>query len=87
VQLSGVSDGRDVSGPVPSSFYAKILGQNRDLARRRQAARLRQVDANVINQALDNQRLPLVRAIKQLTHGQGSRALLANLAEVGNVLR
>ena len=62
--------GENVSGSVPGGFYAKILGQNCNLARRRQAARLRQVYANVINQALDNQRLPLMRTVKQLAHGQ-----------------
>ena len=59
----------------------------RDFARRREAAGLRDVDADVVDQPFADQRRPFVRAVEQFAHGERRGALLADLAEVGDVFR
>ncbi|SPF49850.1 hypothetical protein SBA4_4210005 [Candidatus Sulfopaludibacter sp. SbA4] len=81
-----VADGRDVAGPVPRGLDAEVLGQDGDLARGCESAGLRNVHADVVDQPLGDQRLPLVRAVEQLAHGDGGGAVLPDLAEVGVVL-
>ena len=43
----------------------------------------RNVDADVIDQPFGDKRLPFVRAVEQLAHGDGRGAILADLPEVG----
>ena len=80
-----VADGRNVAGAVPCRLHAEVLAQDRDFAAGREAARLRDVDADVIDQALGDERRPFVRAVEQFAHRDGRGALLADLAEVGDV--
>src|ERR1700692_2209051 len=71
---------------MPRSLYAELLGENGDLARRAEASRLRNMHANVVDELLGDQRLPLVRAVEELAHGNGGGAVLADLAEIAQVL-
>ena len=67
--------------------HAELLGENRDLARGSESAGLRNVYPDVIDQALGDQRLPLVRAVEQLAHGDRRGAVLADLPEVAEIFR
>ena len=81
-----VADRRDVAGAVPGGADAEDLAHRGDLAARGEAAGLRYMDADVVDQALADQRRPFVRAVEQLAHRDRGRALLADLAEVRDVL-
>ena len=77
--------GRDVARAVPRGPDAEDLAQDGDLAAGRQAAGLRDMHADVVDQALADQRRPLVRAVEQLAHRDRSGALLADQPEVRDV--
>ena len=64
MQLRRVTHGRDVPWAVPGCFDPELFREDGYLSSRRQTSGLRQVDADIIDKALGNQRLPLVRAIE-----------------------
>ena len=70
---------------MPRGLDAELLGENGDLARGTESAGLRDMHANVIDEALGDQRLPFMRAVEELAHGNGSGAVLPDLPEVGEV--
>src|SRR5579872_1083713 len=73
---------RYVAGAVPSRLYAEGFGENCDLARRAESAHLRQMNANIVDEPLGDQRLPLMRIVEQLAHGDWSGAVLPYLAKI-----
>src|ERR1039457_838000 len=77
---------RHVARTVPCRLDSEVLRQNRELARRCKSARLRNVDADVVDQAFANERLPFVRAVEQLSYGERRGTVLPDLAEVGDIL-
>src|SRR5579884_1388615 len=79
------ADGREVAGTVPGGADAEELGHGGDLANGRQAASLRDVDADEIDEALGDERGPLVRAVEEFAHGELRGALLADHAEIRDV--
>jgi hypothetical protein len=82
-----VSDRRNIAGTVPRGLHPKLLGKHRNLARRAESACLRNVHPNVVDQLLGDQRLPLMRAVEELSHRDGGCAVLPDLSEVPQVLR
>ncbi len=82
-----MADGRDVAGSVPCGFDAELFAQDGDLARGREAAGLSDVNADVIDQALGDERGPFMRAVEEFAHRDRGGALLADLAEVSDVFR
>ena len=82
-----VADGRDVAGAVPGGFDAELLGQDGDFAAGSETAGFGDVDADVVDEAAFDERLPFVGAVEELAHGDGGSAVLANLMEVGDVFR
>src|SRR6185312_11271956 len=80
-----VADGRDVAGAVPCGLDAELFGEDGDFAGGREASRLRDVAADVIDEAFGDKRGPFVGAVEELAHGDGSGALLTDLAEVRDV--
>ncbi len=83
--LGHVADGRDVAWSVPGGADVELFGEHGDLATRGEAADLRDMAADVINEALGDEGLPLVRAVEELAHGERGGAVLADLAEVVDV--
>jgi hypothetical protein len=86
-EIDGVSHRRNVSRPMPCGSHAKLLGQHSDFARGSEAAGLRHVDAYVIDEPFRNQRLPFVRTVEQFAHRDWGGALLADVAEPGEIFR
>ena len=84
--VARVADGGDVSGPVPGGLHPVELGQDRHLPARREAAGLGDVDPDVVDEPLGDERRPLVGAVEELPHGDRRRALLADEAEPPEVL-
>ena len=87
VQVRGVADRRDVAGAVPGRAHPEELAEDAQLARRRQPANVRDVDADEVDQAVADQRHVLVLVHEQLAHRDRDHALLAQDAEVVVVLR
>ena len=79
--VGGVADGRDVARAVPGGSYPEGLAHDRHLAARRESAGLRDVDADIVDQAVGDERAPFVRRIEKFAHGDRRRALLADQAE------
>ena len=57
MELSGVADWRNVAGAVPGGLHAERLCEQRDFARHADAADLRDMTADEIDQAAGNERL------------------------------
>ncbi len=85
-ELRCVRDRRGVAGAVPSRAHAEELRQRRHLARRREAADLRDVNADEVDQPLGDQRQVLVDGVEQLAHRDRHARLLAQLPEPAVVL-
>jgi hypothetical protein len=83
--LRHVTDRGDIAGPVPGGLNTELLGHDGDLARGGKAADLRDVATDVVDEALGDERLPLVGVVEELAHGEGGGALIADLAEVVDV--
>ena len=64
MQARGMPDGRDVPRPVPGGAHAKKLAKRRHLPRRAQAADLRDVDPDEIDQAAGDQREILLLGVE-----------------------
>ena len=77
--------GETSPGPCQAVLTPMDFRHGGDLAHGRQAAGLRDVDADVIDQPAGDQRGPFVRAVEQFAHGDGGGALTADLAEVVDV--
>src|SRR5579864_1913350 len=62
--VGSMPDGRNVARPVPRRAYAKHFRETRDFAAWRNAARLRHVNADEIDQPVADERRPLMRAVE-----------------------
>ena len=71
---------------MPGSADGEELAQGGHLAGRRQAADLRQVNTNEVDQPFADKRHVFVGIVEKFSHGQGRARLLAHFAEVTNVL-
>src|SRR6476620_1372736 len=87
MDMRGVADRRGVAGTMPCGADAKEFAERGDLASRADAADLREVATNEINQAAANEIEPFIWIVEQLTHGDGCGALLAQHFEIANVFR
>src|ERR1700730_17793060 len=83
--MGDVSDGGNIARAVPCRLHAELLGEDGDLARGTESAGLRDVDADIVNETLGDERLPFVGTVEEFSDGDGSGAVLADLAEVGEV--
>src|ERR1035438_5211627 len=72
---------------MPCCFDAELLGEYRDLACGTESSNLRNMNPDLVDQLFCDERLPFMRAVEELPHGDGRCAILANLAEVTQVLR
>jgi len=79
--------GETVARTVPRGFDAVHLAQNRNLPRRREAAGLGKVHADVVDEAFRHQWDPLVRTVEEFAHGDRRSAILSDLPEIAEVLR
>src|SRR5579863_10010001 len=70
---------------MPGGLDTEAFGHDGDFAGRRESPNLADVAADVIDKTLGNQGLPFVGAVEELAHGDGGRAVLADLAEIGDV--
>ena len=75
-------DRRGVAGAVPGGADAEELAERRHLARRAQAADLRDVDADEVDQPLGDERHVFVLRVEQLAHRDRDARLLAQQPEV-----
>ena len=64
---------------MPCRPHAEELAERRDLARRRQAADLRDVDADEVDQPFGNERQVLLHRVEQLAHRDRDARLLPQL--------
>src|SRR5206468_12303301 len=85
--IGAMPDGRNVTRTVPGGLHLKCLSQSGNFAGRGKAAGLRNVHADVVDQAVTDDDLPFMRAVEQFTHSEWCGALGANLTEVFYVLR
>src|ERR1700761_5259621 len=81
-----MSNWGNVARSVPCRFDSVLLGQDRNFPGRAEAARLRYVHADVVDETTLDQWLPFVRAIEELAHGDRCCAVLPDLLEVTQVL-
>jgi hypothetical protein len=87
VDIGSVADRRYVARPVPGRSHGKELAHRRDFPGYRQAADLRQMNTNEVDQPTAHQRQPFVRVVEQLSHGDGRAGLRSHVSEIANVLR
>src|ERR671919_2679698 len=79
--------GGDVTGPVPRRPNAEELAIGRQFARHAQAADIRDMHADEIDQTLPDERHVLGLIHEQLAHGDGRSGALAQQPKVLRVLR
>src|SRR6267378_3057149 len=84
--VGGVADWRYVARTVPCGFHTEDLAHRRHLPGRRESTHLSNVHAHIVDQALGNERGPLMGTVEELSHRQRRCALLANQPEICDVL-
>ena len=81
-QPGGVPDRRAVAGSVPGGLHAEEFAERGHLPRHAQAADLRDVDADEVDQPLGDQRHVFLLSVEQLAHRERNARLLADQPEV-----
>src|ERR1041385_8506845 len=78
---------RQIRWAMPGAADIEPLAKRRDLACRRETARLAEMHPDKIDEPLSNEWHPLVRAVEEFAHGDWHRCLLPQHVEVAVVLR
>src|SRR5947209_5294225 len=87
MNVSRVADRRGVAWAMPGSPDPIKLAECCDFARGTDAAHLREMAANEIDQAPAYEIEPFIWIVEQLAHGDGSGALLAQGFEIADIFR
>src|SRR5215212_7854853 len=83
--MGGVAHRRSVARPMPGRAHAEEIAKSRDLAGHADAADLREMAANEINQTPADNIDVFIRIIEQLAHRNWRRALLPKNFEVTDI--